>query len=161
MSESIDSRAELSLRWCCLSVRSAVVIISPPTLVQIGEFGFYRQRVVLCSSNREICVQRSSNIFQMVEFNKAAQSLTDALIPQAQKRIVLNRLAKDNIALIVVLEAKFGNQPTDPSGKHIYMKNKSYIGRYSLISTFWDGTLRKVMLRNLIYISIKLSGQPR
>jgi CCR4-NOT transcription complex subunit 6 len=43
--------------------------------------------------------------------------LTDALIPQAQKRTALNRLVKDNIALIVVLEAKFGNQPTDPSGK--------------------------------------------
>ncbi|KAG7561334.1 Endonuclease/exonuclease/phosphatase [Arabidopsis thaliana x Arabidopsis arenosa] len=52
-----------------------------------------------------------------VEFNKAAQSLTDALVPQAQKRAALNRLVKDNIALIVVLEAKFGNQPTDPSGK--------------------------------------------
>ncbi|XP_010427762.1 PREDICTED: carbon catabolite repressor protein 4 homolog 2-like [Camelina sativa] len=52
-----------------------------------------------------------------VEFNKAAQSLTDAIIPQAQKRTALNRLVKDNIALIVVLEAKFGNQPTDPSGK--------------------------------------------
>ncbi|CAN8279928.1 unnamed protein product [Cochlearia groenlandica] len=52
-----------------------------------------------------------------VEFNKAAQSLTEALIPSAQKRTALNRLVKDNIALIVVLEAKFGNQPVDPSGK--------------------------------------------
>ncbi|KAF8102205.1 hypothetical protein N665_0201s0480 [Sinapis alba] len=52
-----------------------------------------------------------------VEFNKAAQSLTEAIIPPAQKRNALNRLVKDNIALIVVLEAKFGNQHTDPSGK--------------------------------------------
>ncbi|CAH8301050.1 unnamed protein product [Eruca vesicaria subsp. sativa] len=52
-----------------------------------------------------------------VEFNKAAQSLTEAIIPPTQKRTALNRLVKDNIALIVVLEAKFGNQPTDPSGK--------------------------------------------
>ncbi|KAL1189809.1 Carbon catabolite repressor-like protein [Cardamine amara subsp. amara] len=52
-----------------------------------------------------------------VEFNKAAQSLTEALIPPTQKRTALNRLVKDNIALIVVLEAKFGNQPADPSGK--------------------------------------------
>ncbi|CAN7061971.1 unnamed protein product [Brassica oleracea var. botrytis] len=52
-----------------------------------------------------------------VEFNKAAQSLTEAIIPPAQKRSALNRLVKDNIALIVVLEAKFGNQPTDASGK--------------------------------------------
>ncbi|KAJ0246688.1 Carbon catabolite repressor protein 4 2 [Hirschfeldia incana] len=52
-----------------------------------------------------------------VEFNKAAQSLTEAIIPPAQKRSALNRLVKDNIALIVVLEAKFGNQPLDLSGK--------------------------------------------
>ncbi|KAJ0255510.1 Carbon catabolite repressor protein 4 2 [Hirschfeldia incana] len=52
-----------------------------------------------------------------VEFNKAAQSLTEAIIPPTQKRTALNRLVKDNIALIVVLEAKFGNQPPDSSGK--------------------------------------------
>ncbi|CAA7054199.1 unnamed protein product [Microthlaspi erraticum] len=52
-----------------------------------------------------------------VEFNKAAQSLTEALIPVAQKKIALNRLVKDNVALIVVLEAKFGNQATDIPGK--------------------------------------------
>ncbi|KFK35105.1 hypothetical protein AALP_AA5G236500 [Arabis alpina] len=52
-----------------------------------------------------------------VEFNKAAQSLTDAAVPHPNKRTALNRLLKDNIALIVVLEAKFGNQPTDSTGK--------------------------------------------
>ncbi|XP_076916777.1 carbon catabolite repressor protein 4 homolog 1-like [Bidens hawaiensis] len=52
-----------------------------------------------------------------VEFNKAAQSLTDALVPNAQKKTALNRLVKDNVALIVVLEAKFGNQGVDPLGK--------------------------------------------
>ncbi|VAH15721.1 unnamed protein product [Triticum turgidum subsp. durum] len=52
-----------------------------------------------------------------VEFNKAAQSLTDAIIPPAQKRVALNRLIKDNIALIAVLEAKFGNQGTENPGK--------------------------------------------
>ncbi|CAI9100976.1 OLC1v1038176C1 [Oldenlandia corymbosa var. corymbosa] len=45
-----------------------------------------------------------------VEFNKAAQSLTDAVVPSAQKKTALGRLIKDNIALIVVLEAKFNNQ---------------------------------------------------
>ncbi|KAM6547864.1 hypothetical protein CsatB_019540 [Cannabis sativa] len=45
-----------------------------------------------------------------VEFNKAAQSLTDAMIPSAQKKSALSRLVKDNVALIVVLEAKFSNQ---------------------------------------------------
>ncbi|PON76188.1 nuclease [Parasponia andersonii] len=45
-----------------------------------------------------------------VEFNKAAQSLTDAMIPSTQKKTALSRLVKDNVALIVVLEAKFTNQ---------------------------------------------------
>ncbi|KAK4392400.1 Carbon catabolite repressor protein 41 [Sesamum angolense] len=48
-----------------------------------------------------------------VEFNKAAQSLTDALVPSAQKKNALNRLVKDNVALIIVLEAKFNNQGID------------------------------------------------
>ncbi|KAG8371831.1 hypothetical protein BUALT_Bualt12G0004000 [Buddleja alternifolia] len=52
-----------------------------------------------------------------VEFNKAAQSLTDALVPSAQKKNALNRLVKDNVALIVVLEAKFSNQGIDNLGK--------------------------------------------
>ncbi|KAJ0087872.1 hypothetical protein Patl1_32901 [Pistacia atlantica] len=52
-----------------------------------------------------------------VEFNKAAQSLTDAILPSAQKKNALNRLVKDNVALIVVLEAKFNNQGADNPGK--------------------------------------------
>ncbi|PIN07168.1 Glucose-repressible alcohol dehydrogenase transcriptional effector CCR4 [Handroanthus impetiginosus] len=52
-----------------------------------------------------------------VEFNKAAQSLTDALVPSAQKKNALNRLVKDNIALILVLEAKFSYQGIDNPGK--------------------------------------------
>ncbi|KAL3625518.1 Carbon catabolite repressor protein 4 1 [Castilleja foliolosa] len=52
-----------------------------------------------------------------VEFNKAAHSLTDALVPSAQKSNALNRLVKDNVALILVLEAKFGNQSIDNPGK--------------------------------------------
>jgi len=52
-----------------------------------------------------------------VEFNKAAQSLTDAIIPPTQKRVALSRLIKDNIALIAVLEAKVGNQGTENPGK--------------------------------------------
>ncbi|XP_057486395.1 carbon catabolite repressor protein 4 homolog 1-like [Actinidia eriantha] len=52
-----------------------------------------------------------------VEFNKAAQSLTDAVVPNAQKKTALGRLVKDNVALIVVLEAKFGNQVIDNPGK--------------------------------------------
>ncbi|KAI3830125.1 hypothetical protein L1987_04259 [Smallanthus sonchifolius] len=52
-----------------------------------------------------------------VEFNKAAQSLTDALVPSAQKKTALSRLVKDNVALIVVLEAKFSDHGVDNPGK--------------------------------------------
>ncbi|MQL97533.1 hypothetical protein Taro_030227 [Colocasia esculenta] len=52
-----------------------------------------------------------------VEFNKAAQSLTDAVIPTGQKKTALGRLIKDNVALIVVLEAKFSNHGADTPGK--------------------------------------------
>ncbi|GLT38651.1 hypothetical protein SLA2020_128840 [Shorea laevis] len=52
-----------------------------------------------------------------VEFNKAAQSLTDFAIPSTQKKAALSRLVKDNVALIVVLEAKFTNQGADNPGK--------------------------------------------
>ncbi|KAL2923973.1 Carbon catabolite repressor protein 4-like protein 2 [Bienertia sinuspersici] len=52
-----------------------------------------------------------------VEFNKAAQSLTEAVVPVAQKKTALNRLVKDNVALIAVLEAKFSHQGVDTPGK--------------------------------------------
>ncbi|KAF8398544.1 hypothetical protein HHK36_017474 [Tetracentron sinense] len=52
-----------------------------------------------------------------VEFNKAAQSLTDAVVPITQKKAALNRLLKDNVALIAVLEAKFSNHGADTTGK--------------------------------------------
>lgn len=48
-----------------------------------------------------------------VEFNKAAQSLTEAVVPPAQKKAALSRLLKDNVALIVVLEAKDANHGVD------------------------------------------------
>eukprot|EP00252_Welwitschia_mirabilis_P025063 TRINITY_DN7692_c0_g1_i1.p1 TRINITY_DN7692_c0_g1~~TRINITY_DN7692_c0_g1_i1.p1 ORF type:complete len:614 (-),score=96.22 TRINITY_DN7692_c0_g1_i1:751-2592(-) len=48
-----------------------------------------------------------------VEFNKAAQSLTDALVPPGQKKAALSRLLKDNVALIVVLEAKENSHGVD------------------------------------------------
>lgn len=54
-----------------------------------------------------------------VEFNKAAQLLSEALAPATQKA-VLTRLLKDNVALIVVLEARDSGILADsqvPSGK--------------------------------------------
>jgi len=50
-----------------------------------------------------------------VEFNKAAQSVTEALVPAGQKTAALSRLLKDNVALIVVLEAKDINHGLDGS----------------------------------------------
>lgn len=47
-----------------------------------------------------------------VEFNKAALSLSEALNATSQKKAALNRLLKDNVALIVVLEAL---DPPDPA----------------------------------------------
>ncbi|KAL0316893.1 UNVERIFIED_CONTAM: Carbon catabolite repressor protein 42 [Sesamum radiatum] len=74
----------------------------------------YRRQNLL----REIVGYRADIVcLQEVEFNKAAQSLTDALVPSAQKKNALNRLVKDNVALIVVLEAKFNNQGIDNPGK--------------------------------------------
>ncbi|PPD71400.1 hypothetical protein GOBAR_DD31704 [Gossypium barbadense] len=52
-----------------------------------------------------------------VEFNKAAQLLTEVAVQTTQKKAALNRLVKDNVALIVVLEAKFSNQGADNPGK--------------------------------------------
>ncbi|RZC70403.1 hypothetical protein C5167_033571 [Papaver somniferum] len=52
-----------------------------------------------------------------VEFNKAAQSLTDVVVPITQKKASLSRLLKDNVALIAVLEAKFSNHGADTPGK--------------------------------------------
>ncbi|MED6212770.1 Carbon catabolite repressor protein 4 1, partial [Stylosanthes scabra] len=55
--------------------------------------------------------------FSHVKKYEVAQSLTDAMIPTTQKKTALNRLVKDNVALIVVLEAKVNNQPIDNPGK--------------------------------------------
>lgn len=54
-----------------------------------------------------------------VEFNKAAQSLTDNAVPSNQKKSALNRLVKDNVALIAVLEAKFSNQGDNPGKRQL------------------------------------------
>jgi len=65
----------------------------------------------------DIVLILSGHCSLQVEFNKAAQSLTDAIIPATQKKLALTRLVKDNIALIAVLEAKFGNHGTENPSK--------------------------------------------
>jgi hypothetical protein len=60
-------------------------------------------------------------LVKQVEFNKAAQSLSEALMPSSSKIAALTRLLKDNVALIVVLEArdtKIGGDMQGAPGKH-------------------------------------------
>mmetsp|Transcript_35685 Transcript_35685/g.43022 ORF Transcript_35685/g.43022 Transcript_35685/m.43022 type:complete len:566 (+) Transcript_35685:143-1840(+) len=52
-----------------------------------------------------------------VEFNKAAMSLSEALSAANQKKAALNRLLKDNVALIVVFEALEGPDQGSGTGK--------------------------------------------
>lgn len=51
---------------------------------------------MLVEFNRMYCLMQ-------VEFNKAAQSLTDALVPSAQKKNALNRLVKVFVNFIGIL----------------------------------------------------------
>ncbi|KAE9619497.1 putative poly(A)-specific ribonuclease [Lupinus albus] len=99
-----------------------------PELDKHGYYGLYKRKTneVIYNGNTNTidgCAtffrrDRFSHVKKYeVEFNKAAQSLTDAMIPTTQKKTALNRLVKDNIALIVVLEAKVNNQPVDNAGK--------------------------------------------
>ncbi|KAG2683254.1 hypothetical protein I3843_10G023900 [Carya illinoinensis] len=93
-----------------------------PELDKHGYLGLYKRKT------NEVYIGNTNTIdgcatffrrdrFSHVEFNKAAQSWTDSQLPSAQKKTALNRLFKDNVALIMVLEAKFSNQGVDNPGK--------------------------------------------
>jgi CCR4-NOT transcription complex subunit 6 len=60
-----------------------------------------------------------------VEFNKAAQSLAEAtFLSSTPRKLALNRLVKDNVALIVVLEVKYGYQgPDNPKRQLLCVAN--------------------------------------
>ena len=98
-----------------------------PELDKHGYYGFYKRKTNEVYNGNINTIDGCATFFRRdrfshvkkyeVEFNKAAQSLTDAVIPTTQKKTALNRLVKDNIALIVVLEAKVINQPVDNPGK--------------------------------------------
>ncbi|BAT86370.1 hypothetical protein LR48_Vigan03g290800 [Vigna angularis] len=97
-----------------------------PELDKHGYYGLYKRKTNEVYSGNMNTIDGCATFFRRdrfshvkkyeVEFNKAAQSLTDAVIPTTQKKTALNRLVKDNVALIVVLEAKV-NQPVDNPGK--------------------------------------------
>ncbi|KAJ1423303.1 MYND-like zinc finger, mRNA-binding [Sesbania bispinosa] len=98
-----------------------------PELDKHGYYGLYKKKTTEVYSGNTNTIDGCATFFRRdkfshvkkyeVEFNKAAQSLTDAMIPTTQKKTALNRLVKDNVALIVVLEAKVNNQPVDNPGK--------------------------------------------
>ncbi|GAB4843747.1 Carbon catabolite repressor protein 4 1 [Ancistrocladus abbreviatus] len=94
-----------------------------PELEKHGYQALYKRKTSEASHTLDGCAtffrrDRFSHVKKYeVEFNKAAQSLTEALVPNAQKKNALNRLVKDNVALIAVLEAKFGQQGADNPGK--------------------------------------------
>ncbi|ONK65581.1 uncharacterized protein A4U43_C07F38560 [Asparagus officinalis] len=100
-----------------------------PELDKHGYQGLYKKKTSEVYNGNPNAVDGCATFFRRdkfshvkkyeVEFNKAAQSLTEAVIAAGQKKVALSRLIKDNIALIVVLEAKFNNQGqgTDTPGK--------------------------------------------
>ncbi|CAM8888993.1 hypothetical protein QQ045_026003 [Rhodiola kirilowii] len=98
-----------------------------PELDKHGYFGVFKRKTSEVFAGNPVTVDGCATFFRRerfshvkkyeVEFNKAAQSLTEAVVPGAQKKLALNRLVKDNVALIVVLEAKFGIQGVDSLGK--------------------------------------------
>ncbi|XP_061348077.1 carbon catabolite repressor protein 4 homolog 2-like [Gastrolobium bilobum] len=98
-----------------------------PELDKHGYYGLYKRKTNEVYTGNPNTIDGCATFFRRdrfshvkkyeVEFNKAAQSLTDAMIPTTQKKTALNRLVKDNVALIVVLEAKVNNQPVDNPGK--------------------------------------------
>lgn len=57
--------------------------------MRFGSFWHIQQGCILVLFHTE-----DSCICMQVEFNKAAQSLTDAILPSAQKKNALNRLVK-------------------------------------------------------------------
>lgn len=98
-----------------------------PELDKHGYQAFYKKKTSEVYNGHPSAIDGCATFFRRdrfshvkkyeVEFNKAAQSLTEAVIASSQKKFALNRLIKDNIALIVVLEAKFNNHGIDNPGK--------------------------------------------
>ncbi|KAL8162284.1 hypothetical protein V2J09_013773 [Rumex salicifolius] len=94
-----------------------------PELDKHGYQALYKRKTSEVSQTLDGCAtffrrDRFSHVKKYeVEFNKAAQSLTEAVVPVTQKKSALSRLVKDNVALIAVLEAKFSYQGADNLGK--------------------------------------------
>ncbi|KAJ7570133.1 hypothetical protein O6H91_01G107700 [Diphasiastrum complanatum] len=86
-----------------------------PELDKHGYAAVYKKKTVELFTGTAYAIDGCATFFRRdrfslvkkyeVEFNKAAQSLSEALVPSSQRKAALSRLLKDNVALIVVLEA--------------------------------------------------------
>mmetsp|Transcript_5147 Transcript_5147/g.16836 ORF Transcript_5147/g.16836 Transcript_5147/m.16836 type:complete len:482 (-) Transcript_5147:46-1491(-) len=92
-----------------------------PELQKHGYAGVYKKKTTEVFTGSSYAIDGCATFFRTdrfalvkkyeVEFNKAALSLSEALGPTEQKKAALNRLLKDNVALIVVIEAL---EPPEP-----------------------------------------------
>ena len=67
-----------------------------------------------------------------VEVNKAAQSVAEVFVPTGQKTSALHRLLKNNVTLIVVLEAKDINSGSSAKSQLFYLANTHIISNPEL-----------------------------
>lgn len=89
-----------------------------PELQKAGYVAIYKKKTTEIYTENKYAIDGCATFFRRdrfslvkkyeVEFNKAALSLAESFINPQQKKSALNRLLKDNVALIAVLEA------TDP-----------------------------------------------
>ncbi|KAH6558714.1 hypothetical protein KP509_1Z049500 [Ceratopteris richardii] len=94
-----------------------------PELEKHGYVGVYKKKTTEVYTGTVYAIDGCATFFRRdcfslvkkyeVEFNKAAQTLIDSGIPASQKKTALTRLIKDNVALIVVLEARGANHGSE------------------------------------------------
>eukprot|EP00195_Chlamydomonas_chlamydogama_P016392 CAMPEP_0202900342 /NCGR_PEP_ID=MMETSP1392-20130828/11166_1 /ASSEMBLY_ACC=CAM_ASM_000868 /TAXON_ID=225041 /ORGANISM="Chlamydomonas chlamydogama, Strain SAG 11-48b" /LENGTH=568 /DNA_ID=CAMNT_0049586715 /DNA_START=168 /DNA_END=1874 /DNA_ORIENTATION=- len=86
-----------------------------PELQKAGYVAIYKKKTAEIYTDNKYAIDGCATFFRRdrfslvkkyeVEFNKAALSLAESFTNQSQKKSALNRLLKDNVALIAVLEA--------------------------------------------------------
>ena len=89
-----------------------------PELAAAGYAGVYKKKTAEVFTGSSYATDGCATFFRRarfglvkkyeVEFNKAALSLADGALPPERRQGALNRLLKDNVALIAVLEAVDG-----------------------------------------------------
>lgn len=89
-----------------------------PELTKAGYLGIYKKKTTEIFTGSSYAIDGCATFFRRdrfalvkkyeVEFNKAAVSLAEQMSNPGQKKATMNRLLKDNVALIAVLEAAEG-----------------------------------------------------